>query len=119
MGYAFYDNIISYQDSSMPYGVALVIDEQSSGVVVDQNIIFFFQCEFTIIDEGTGSTTTPNDIDLAGTNNNPGGTAPSEPFPDPYRDAASYYGSIGGSPATLDGFIAAARTQSKDNGIRC
>ena len=49
------------------------------------------------------------------TNNNPGGTAPHEPFPDPSRTVGSYFNSIGGSPATTAGFLAAARLQSKDN----
>ena len=46
---------------------------------------------------GTGNTITPNDVDLNAANNNPGGTAPHEPFPDPSRTVGSYFNSIGGS----------------------
>lgn len=68
------------------------------------------------------STQTSNNLDASGTNNNPGGTAPSEPFPRPGTNGldgtnspGSYYGSIGGSPATFAGFIAAASANSKVN----
>jgi hypothetical protein len=64
---------------------------------------------------GANSSLTGNDIDLAGTNNNPGGTAPSEPFPNPGRTVASYAASIGVAPATTVGYLAACRLQSKDN----
>ena len=54
-----------------------------------------------IINDGSGNTISPNDIDKSG-------------YLDPNRSVGSYMASLGGG-ATLDAFLAAARDQSKSN----
>jgi hypothetical protein len=103
------------------YGGGIELDRDCSNCFVQNNIIFDWknrdsQAEnFGIIDHGSSNTIAPNDVDLNASNNNPSGAAPHEPFPDPSRTVGSYFNSIGGSPATTAGFLAAARLQSKDN----
>src|SRR5262249_6316238 len=67
-----------------------------------------------ILDNGTGTIITNNNLDPTGTNANPGGSAPSEPFPAPSRSVGSYAATLG-LTATNDAFFAAARLQSKGN----
>jgi hypothetical protein len=73
---------------------------------------------------GANTTISGNDLDPLGLNNNPTGNAspcngigcaPHEPFPNPTLSLGTYYSSIGGSPATTAGFIAAVRLQAKNN----
>ena len=90
------------------------LDPNTNGVIFSNNILFITGVD-GLVDSGVNNLKTNNNIDKGGTNKNPGGTAPAEPFLDPARNAGTYYGSIGGSPATPDGFLAAARLQSKDN----
>lgn len=94
-------------------GTGIILDGNTASCVCTGNIIY--KWDNGILNNGTGNTVSPNDVDLAGTNNNPGGAAPREPFVAPTRTLGSYYGSIGGSPTTAAGFITAARLQSKDN----
>jgi hypothetical protein len=105
------NNIISQAASRS--GVGISLDGNTSNCTTKNNIIFKWGSG--IIDKGSGNTTSPNDVDLEGRNDNPGGNARSESFPNPNRTVGSYYGSIGGSPATTAGFLAAARLQSKDS----
>lgn len=89
------------------------IDSLSTNCDVTNNIIFNWNASGNvgIVNRGKGNTVSPNVIDMIGANKQ----GPPEPFPDPTRTVDTYYGSIGGSPPTLAGFIAAASRQSKDN----
>jgi hypothetical protein len=59
-------------------------------------------------------TQSGNQQDASGTNDNPGGLAPLEPFPHPERTIGSYMTLLGLGSTTAD-FFAAARLQSKTN----
>jgi len=92
----------------------ILIDRNSSNCDVTGNIIFNWTTgkgNVGIRDNGTNNTTSPNVVDMPGANNQ---RAP-QPFLAPKRTVGGYYGSIGGSPATTAGFLAAARLQSKNN----
>jgi hypothetical protein len=86
-------------------GAAMTLDSTTVNVTVTNNVIF--KWENGIVNRGSGNTLAPNTIDLVGTSG--------ASFPNPIRSLGSYYGSIGGSPATTAGFIAPARQQRKDN----
>jgi hypothetical protein len=94
-----------------------VFQDSPTGVTVTSNIFYDWPCTAPgwFGSTGSGSSLTGNDIDLAGVNNNPGGAAPSEPFPHPERTVSTYAASIGISPATNAGYLTACRAQSKDN----
>jgi hypothetical protein len=106
------NNIIA-QEAGSGSGIGIFLDKNTANCTTKNDIIF--KWDSGIDDHGSGNITSPNDIDLGGRNDNPGGNARSEPFPDPNCTVGSYYGSIGASPATTAGFLAAARLQSKDN----
>jgi len=100
------NNIVANEVSDA--GTWLTISTLQTGVQVTNNIAFKWHTD--IADSGSGNTTTPNTVDLAGTN---AGGAP-EPFSAPTRSVGSYHGTIGGT-ATLDAFLIEALLQSKAN----
>lgn len=85
------NNIIAHVASPTP-SWALETDPDTSGITAINNIIYDWGSQF-VNDQGTGNTTTPNDINLGG-------------YPAPNRTVGDYYGSIGGSPATDAGYFA-------------
>lgn len=110
------DNIVTKWDSGSD-ARAFYLDAQTAGCVVTGNIIFDYidpGSENGIHDLGVGNITSPNDIDIGGTNNNPGGLAPNEPFSAPDRELGDYYLSVGGTNSA-PAFITALLGQSKDN----
>jgi len=123
-------NIIANEAGGSSGNVAFDIGFATAtpSVSIQNNIVFKFGGGggSAINDQTGGNTITPNNIDIAGTNNNtsPIGGAPAEPFPNPSFTGFSgdalgaYYahlGNPGGFPSTYNGFMSAARLQSKDN----
>jgi hypothetical protein len=107
----FYNNIVANAHSSTS---GISVSSGFSGTTIANNIIFNWRNP--IVDNGTGTVITNNNQDANGTNTNPGGLAPAEPFPDPTRSVGSYYATLGlGGTALLTDFLSAARRQSKGN----
>lgn len=93
-------------DTASATGRGIVLESGTTGDTVTSNIV----CDWVaplISDLGSGNTVSGNTTQAA----NCSGLG----FPDPTRTVGGYYGSIGGSPATLTGFLTAARAQSKNN----
>src|SRR5262249_27339985 len=105
----FSNNIIAHTITHSGNGFGIKLDSGSQGDTITGNILYDWQNPL-IINQGTGNTVSGNVKDASGTNS--GGS--SEPFLDPNRSVGSYAGTLG-LPATLAGFLTAARAQSKDN----
>jgi hypothetical protein len=106
------NNIIANSFSANGFGISL--DSGTHGNTVTNNIIFNWRVP--IDNQSTGNTVSNNQLDTVGTNNNPGGTAPAEPFPNPTRSVGGYYATLGlGGTGLLSDFLSAARRQRKDN----
>ena len=84
---SFLNNIIANSISTAGFGISL--DSGSQGGTITGNIIYNWQNP--IRNRGTGTVITNNNLDANGTNNNPGGLAPAEPFPDPTRSVDSRF----------------------------
>jgi hypothetical protein len=84
----------------------------STNVTISNDIAFVI--DSFVLDGGNMTVITGNNIDLAGTNNNPGGNAPAEPFPAPTRSIGSYDTTLGGA-GTLDHFLSLAEGQTKSS----
>jgi hypothetical protein len=107
----FSSNIVANAQSS---NSGIVIQSGYAGSTITGNIIFNWLNP--IVDNGTGTIITNNNLDVTGTNANPGGSAPAEPFPAPTRSVGSYYATLGlGGTGQLSDFLSAARLQSKGN----
>jgi hypothetical protein len=70
------------------------------GVNMTNNIVYNWGGGI-VLSNATGNTTSPNEVNQSG-------------YPSPSRSVGSYFGTLGGTP-TLNAFLAAARTQSKDS----
>lgn len=92
-------NIIAHAASSPINQRGIALAASTTGIAATNNIIYDWLN--AIVDQGSGNTTSPNDINLGG-------------YPDPTRSIASYNASLGGA-STLAAFLAEARLQSKDN----
>lgn len=95
-----HSNIIAHQASLSQDGLGVSLESGANRVVLTNNIIY--QWFNPILNFGNNNTTSPNAINKTG-------------YIDPNRSVASYMTSIAATPATLAGFITAARGQSKAN----
>jgi len=102
------NNIVANTDSPSG-GRGIEILSGFVGNTITGNIVYNWNAPL-INDLGTGDTVSGNVLDGSGSNN---GSSP-EPFSAPTRSVGSYAGTLG-LTATLDGFLIAARAQSKDN----
>ena len=102
-GVQFTNNVISQYASGAPWGAAIDMDGETSGVVATNNVIYDWANAYS--DQGTNDITSPNAVDLTGTN--------SEGYPDPNRTIATYDSAVLGGPGTFADFIAKADDQSK------
>lgn len=118
-GVSLTSNIITQKIGGGSNGFSINFDNSDGSNPVNgsatNNIVFSWDKAVTDSNTGHGNVVTPNCNDLGGTNNNPGGACPAEPFTAPTVTLGSYYGSIGGSPSTTAAFLTAARLQSKSN----
>ena len=111
-GVQIHNNIVAHIDRSvqiLDYAQPVFMETGVNNIVITNNIIFDWATYDNqgIYDRGSGNTKVPNQVDIGGAN--------TYGYPFPNRDLGDYYGSIGGSPATADAFIAAIRNQNKDN----
>lgn len=96
-------NIIAHEESVIGSGVGITTDALETGDIITGNIIF--EWGSPILDSGTGSTITPNQIDQNGDN-------VEYSFPDPTRSVASYDLMIGGA-GTLENFLSVCRARAR------